>query len=68
MHNGVFKTLEEVIDFYNDGGGAGRGIKVPNQTLATDKLHLTIKEKRELIAFIKSLDSNVNNRLISKKY
>ena len=23
MHNGVFTTLEEVMDFYNDGGGAG---------------------------------------------
>jgi cytochrome c peroxidase len=57
MHNGVFKTLNEVIDFYNKGGGAGIGLKVPNQTLSTDKLNLTLKERRELIAFIKSLDS-----------
>ncbi|MES2427716.1 MAG: cytochrome c peroxidase [Bacteroidota bacterium] len=57
MHNGVFKTLDEVIDFYNKGGGAGIGLKVPNQTLSTDKLNLTLKERRELIAFIKSLDS-----------
>lgn len=57
MHNGIYKTLEEVIDFYNQGGGAGMGIKVPNQTLASDKLNLTKTEKANLIAFIKSLDS-----------
>ena len=57
MHNGVFKTLEEVVDFYNKGGGAGSGIYVPNQTLSADKLHLTLKEKSALVAFMKSLDS-----------
>lgn len=25
MHNGVFRTLREVIDFYDGGGGAGHG-------------------------------------------
>jgi len=57
MHNGVFRSLENVIDFYNKGGGAGSGIKISNQTLAADKLHLTVKEKKELVAFIKSLNS-----------
>jgi len=57
MHNGVFTTLEEVIDFYNKGGGAGEGIRVNNQTLTATPLHLTEKEKKELIAFIKALDS-----------
>jgi cytochrome c peroxidase len=57
MHNGVFRTLKEVIDFYDKGGGAGLGIKIDNQTLATDQLHLTVKEKKELVAFIKSLDN-----------
>ncbi len=57
MHNGVFNTLEEVIDFYNKGGGVGMGIKINNQTLPADNLHLTQKEKKELVAFIKSLDS-----------
>ena len=27
MHNGVFKTLEEVVDFYDGGGGHGLGIR-----------------------------------------
>jgi len=55
MHNGVFKTLEEVIDFYNDGGGNGLGFNLPNQTLPKDKLNLTDLEKKQLIAFMKSL-------------
>jgi cytochrome c peroxidase len=58
MHNGVFGTLEEVVDFYDKGGADGIGIKLDNQTLSTDKLHLTNKEKSDLIAFIKSLSSN----------
>jgi cytochrome c peroxidase len=57
MHNGVYKSLDEVIDFYNKGGGAGIGLQVPNQTLVADKLNLTIIEQKQLIAFIKSLDS-----------
>ena len=55
MHNGVFKTLEEVIDFYNDGGGNGLGFNLQNQTLPEDKLKLTELEKKQLIAFMKTL-------------
>ena len=58
MHNGVFSTLEEVVDFYNKGGGVGSGVNVPNQTLSADHLNLSVKEKSELIAFIRSLNSN----------
>ena len=56
MHNGVFTTLEQVMDFYNKGGGAGLGYKVENQTLSPDKLNLTDKESKEVIAFIKTLN------------
>lgn len=55
MHNGVYKTLEEVIDFYNEGGGLGKGFDVPNQTLPEDKLNLSDQEKKQLIAFMKTL-------------
>jgi cytochrome c peroxidase len=55
MHNGVFKTLEEVVDFYDGGGGEGLGFNLPNQTLPTDKLNLTPSEKKQLIAFMKTL-------------
>ncbi len=57
MHNGVFDNLEQVINFYNGGGGTGWGEKIPNQTLPTDSLNLTDKEKQQLIAFMKALDS-----------
>ena len=60
MHNGVFTTLEQVVDFYNKGGGAGLGYKVDNQTLALNKLNLSKKECDELVSFIKSLDSKMN--------
>jgi cytochrome c peroxidase len=55
MHNGVFKTLEEVVDFYNNGGGQGLGIAPPNQTLPFEKLNLTKKEKKDLIFFMNTL-------------
>ncbi|WP_281226475.1 cytochrome-c peroxidase [Flavobacterium aquiphilum] len=55
MHNGVFKSLEEVVDFYNNGGGSGLGFNLPNQTLPGDKLNLSPLEKKQLIAFMKTL-------------
>ena len=59
MHNGVFATLEEVIDFYDRGGGLGLGLDVPNQTLPPDRLNLTAEEKRDLVAFMHSLTDTV---------
>jgi cytochrome c peroxidase len=55
MHNGVFKSLEEVVSFYNKGGGQGLGYEVENQTLPFDKLNLTLKEEKALVAFMKTL-------------
>ena len=60
MHNGVFTTLDQVIDFYDAGGGAGRGLKIDNQTLSSDSLRLTKTEKSDLLAFIKSLNENIS--------
>ena len=55
MHNGVFKTLEEVIGFYNNGGGKGLKIAPKNQTLPFEKLHLTATEKQNIILFLRTL-------------
>ena len=55
MHNGVYKTLNQVVDFYNKGGGQGLGYHVPNQTLPADKLNLSEKEIQDLIAFMETL-------------
>ncbi|WP_158280815.1 cytochrome c peroxidase [Pararcticibacter amylolyticus] len=56
MHNGVYQTLEEVLDFYNKGGGSGIGIKTDNQTLSGDKLNLTKQEMAAIIAFLGTLE------------
>ncbi len=55
MHNGVFGTLEQVVEFYNNGGGKGLGIAPPNQSLPFDKLNLSAAEQKNIIAFIKTL-------------
>lgn len=59
MHNGVFATLEQVVDFYDAGGGAGHGLMLENQTLSADSLKLTPIEKKDLISFIHTLNENV---------
>jgi cytochrome c peroxidase len=59
MHNGVFKTMEQVIDFYDAGGGTGKGLTVTNQTLSADSLHLTPQEKKCLIAFMQTLNESI---------
>ena len=56
MHNGVYNTLEEVMDFYNRGGGAGIGIALDNQTLSVTPLDLSKKEISNIIAFLKTLN------------
>ncbi len=55
MHNGIYKTLDEVIEFYDKAGGQGLGLSVSNQTLPPEKLKLTIKEKKRLKVFLQSL-------------
>ena len=59
MHNGVYRTLEQVVAFYDRGGGAGIGIELSNQTLSVEPLHLSRVEKRELIAFMRALTDSV---------
>ena len=60
MHNGKFKTLEEVLDFYAAGGGPGVGFKEPK---VDDKIHsytITSEEKQDLIAFMFALTDESN--------
>jgi cytochrome c peroxidase len=56
MHNGAFATLDDVLLFYDAGGAAGAGGRVPTQTLSADSLHLTRSERAAIIAFLRSLD------------
>ena len=65
MHNGIFDDLEEVVDFYNEGGFTdetkGKPDKiitmygVDNKTKRLKKLDLTDDEKADLVAFLDSL-------------
>ena len=55
MHNDVYDSLEEVIDFYNKGGASGHGFKLENQTLPSESLRLTTNEKKKLVLFLKAL-------------
>ncbi len=55
MHNGVFFTLDEVVEFYNIGGTQDVfGTK--SATLAP--LGLTRQEKQDLVAFLESLSGS----------
>jgi cytochrome c peroxidase len=56
MHNGVFKNLNQVMAFYNNGGGVGHGLNISNQTLSADSIGLDKDEVEAIIAFMKSLD------------
>ncbi|GLB52019.1 cytochrome-c peroxidase [Neptunitalea chrysea] len=67
FHNGAYKTLEEVVDFYDQGGGVGMGLNVTNQTLPEDALNLTEQEKKDLIVFMEYLtDNSAGEKLIHK--
>ncbi len=58
MHNGVFQTLDQVIRFYNQGGGRGLGLDVPNQAPEVRPLHLTSAEERALVRFLEALSDD----------
>ncbi|MHA4806539.1 cytochrome-c peroxidase [Flavitalea flava] len=68
MHNGAFRSLEKVMDFYNKGGGAGLGLKVPEQTLPSTPLRLSQEEIKDIIRFLHALtDSLEPGPLFSKQ-
>ena len=53
MHNGLFSTLDEVIDFYNAGGGSD-----PLRSPLLEPLGLSDDEKRDLLAFLRALSGS----------
>ncbi len=67
MHNGVYKTLEEVVDFYDKGGGIGLGMDVPFQTLPHDPLNLSEQEKNDIVAFMKALTDTTEVKGMPRK-
>jgi cytochrome c peroxidase len=59
MHNGSYKTLNDVVDFYNKGGGKGIGIVLEHQTLPFDELKLSKKEMNDIVSFMESLTDTI---------
>lgn len=61
MHNGGFRTLDNVVTFYNIGGGRrrrppeGAGVSLPPPTNLIQPLQLTNEEREALAAFLKTL-------------
>lgn len=53
MHNGVFYSLEEIVDFYDRGGDESPGRK----DSLLEPLNLSKAEKKDLIKFLESLSS-----------
>ncbi len=53
MHNGLFETLDHVLDFYNVGGGPA-----PGKSPLLKPLGLTEQEKQDLKAFLERLSSD----------
>lgn len=51
MHDGRFATLEDVVNFYNQGG-----IKNPHLDNTIIPLELTAEEKHDLVALLRSLN------------
>lgn len=58
MHNGIFNTLEEVIDFYAKGGGRDDGVQ--NVDMHVIGFELTAQEKSDLVAFLYALTDESN--------
>jgi len=52
MHNGMFATLAEVVEFYDQGGGQDDPLAAELQPLG-----LTIEERANLVEFLESLSS-----------
>ncbi|MDH5507986.1 MAG: hypothetical protein OEZ02_12265, partial [Anaerolineae bacterium] len=58
MHNGVFATLEEVIDFYAEGGGRAHGVE--NMDVFVQGFELNDQERADLVAFLYALTDESN--------
>ncbi|WP_298813338.1 cytochrome c peroxidase [uncultured Roseibium sp.] len=53
MHNGMIETLEDVIEFYNQGGGENQFAETKSELIKP--LGLNDDEKADLLAFLESL-------------
>jgi len=67
MHDGSLKTLEEVVDFYNNGGRVNPDDPLtPFLSGGIKPLDLSDEEKADLVAFLESLTSPQYQQLAGK--
>ena len=67
MHNGVFNTLDEVVDFYAGGGGRSHGFKGSQLDDKIRKFDLSYEERKDLVAFMHTLTDESNKPTIPKR-
>ncbi|MBX3130535.1 MAG: hypothetical protein KF718_27705 [Polyangiaceae bacterium] len=53
FHNGAFRTLEQVVDFYRDGSGPGLGVGPASFDPDARAFELSAAERRALLAFLR---------------
>jgi len=58
MHDGRFKTLKEVVDFYSDQVKPHPNLHPEMQHNGDLNLHLSVQQKQDLIAFLHTLTDN----------
>lgn len=61
MHDGRFKTLEEVVEHYNSGIKPNPNLapQLKNNDGTPKRMNLTTQQKNSLVAFLKTLTDNV---------
>ena len=62
MHAGSLATLEEVVEFYSKGGGRN-----PYLDQRVRPFTLTGEDKRQLVAFLKTLSGRITEGLVTNK-
>ena len=60
MHDGTFRTLAQVVDFYDRGGGKSR-FATKDPLLVP--LHLKASEKKDLVAFLRALSGETRKEM-----
>lgn len=55
MHDGRFKTLEEVVDFYSEGVHMSANVDSKIASAKKGGLKLSCEQKKQLVAFLKTL-------------
>jgi cytochrome c peroxidase len=72
MHDGRFKTVEEVIDFYSEGVNTNINIDSKMGSAHQKGVHLSAEEKRKILLFLKTMsdyafisDSTLSNPFIN---